>query len=321
MSRIAFDAMGGDFAPHETVQGAVRAAKEGVEVLLVGDEAVLSRSLDEAGQSLPVIHAPEVIEMSDDPATAIRTKKNASISVAARLVADGEADGLVSAGSTGAAMAAAAFIIGRLEGVQRPAIGSIFPTGHVVLDAGANLDCKPEHLLQFGVMGSVLAEIYLGIETPTVGLLNIGEERGKGRELERAAFRLLEESALNFVGNVEGRDLGRNNVDVLVTDGFTGNVLLKGAEGIAARIMASLASELSELQVGADAPGLQRVMSGMAARLDPETYGGAHLVGTKGVVVIGHGSSSRTAIANALRMASEGAAAGLVQRVAAGLAQ
>ncbi|MBT8208796.1 MAG: phosphate acyltransferase PlsX [Acidimicrobiia bacterium] len=321
MPRIAFDAMGGDFAPHETVQGAVRAAKEGVEVILVGDEAILSRSLDEAGHAIPVVHAPEVIEMSDDPATAIRTKKNASISVAARLVANGEAEGLVSAGSTGAAMAAAAFIIGRLEGVQRPAIGSIFPTRHVVLDAGANLDCKPEHLLQFGVMGSVLAEIYLGIETPTVGLLNIGEERGKGRELERAAFRLLEESALNFVGNVEGRDLGRNNVDVLVTDGFTGNVLLKGAEGIAARIMNSLTSELRELQVGADAPGLHRVLSGMAARLDPETYGGAHLVGTKGVVVIGHGSSSRTAIANALRMASDGAAAGLVQRVAAGLSQ
>lgn len=321
MPRIALDAMGGDFAPQEAVLGAVRAAKEGVDVVLVGDEAAIRYWLDEAGDSLPIVHAGEVIEMSDDPATAIRTKKNASVSVAARLVAQGEADGLVSAGSTGATMAAAAFLIGRLDGVQRPAIGSIFPTGHVVLDAGANLDCKPEHLLQFGIMGSVLAEVYLGLETPSVGLLNIGEERGKGRDLERAAHDLLEQSALHFVGNVEGRDLGGNSVDVLVTDGFTGNVLLKGAEGIAARIMRSLSAEFGELQMEKELPGMQRVMSGMAARLDPETYGGAHLVGTKGVVVIGHGSSSRTAIANALRMASEGAAAGLVDRIAVGLRQ
>src|SRR3989304_3809474 len=236
MARIALDAMGGDFAPQQTVLGALDAVGRGVDVVLVGDEPVLSRVLAEVGGTLPVVHAPETIGMADDPAAAIREKKGASVTVCARLVAEGEADGMVSAGSTGAAMAAAAIVIGRGAGGSRPAIATIFPLGipTVVLDAGANIDVKPEHLVQFAVMGSLVAEVYLGRTAPTVGLLNIGEERGKGRDLEREAYDLIAaRDGVHFVGNVEGRDLGKGTADVIVTDGFTGNVLLKTAAGAA----------------------------------------------------------------------------------------
>jgi glycerol-3-phosphate acyltransferase PlsX len=324
MARIALDAMGGDFAPKETVLGALDAAGRGVDVILVGDEPTLVRALAEAGGSLPIVHAPETIGMADDPATAIREKKGASVTVCARLVAEGEAAGMVSAGSTGAAMAAAAIIIGRIKGVSRPAIATIFPIGSptVVLDAGANVEVKAEHLVQFAVMGSVMAEIYLGRVAPTVGLLNIGEEAGKGRDLEREAHALLRQKAPRFVGNVEGRDLGRGTADVFVTDGFTGNVLLKTAEGVA-RVVGRF---VLEGIAGATDPAVQEAaaillpaMMGLRERFDPEAYGGAHLVGVKGTVVIAHGSSTRRAIANALTMAGEGAERGLVGRIEAGL--
>ena len=324
MARIALDAMGGDHAPRETVLGAVDAVSRGVEVVLVGDEAALAPLLAEAGTDLPVVHAPETIGMADDPAAAIREKKNASVTVCARLVAEGQAAGMVSAGSTGAAMAAAAIVIGRIEGVSRPAIATIFPLGvpTVVLDAGANVEVKPEQLVQFAVMGAVFAEIHLNREEPTVGLLNIGEEEGKGRELEKAAFALLKERVPRFVGNVEGRDLGRGAADVFVTDGFTGNVLLKTAEGVARVVGKFVLEGLAEDadQSVQDALGvlLPRLM-GLRERFDPEAYGGAHLVGVRGTVVIAHGSSSRRAIANALVMAGEGAERGMVQRIAAGV--
>jgi phosphate acyltransferase len=324
MARIALDAMGGDFAPQQTVLGALDAAGRGVDVVLVGDEPVLRRVLAEVGGSLPIVHAPETIEMSDDPASAIREKKGASVTVCARLVSEGEADGMVSAGSTGAAMAAAAILIGRVKGVSRPAIATIFPIGSptVVLDAGANVEVKPEHLVQFAVMGSVIAEIYLGKEAPTVGLLNIGEEPGKGRELEKEAHALMRAKTPRFVGNVEGRDLGRGTADVFVTDGFTGNVLLKTAEGVARVVgrfvLEGLAAESDPAIQSAAAVILPKMMS-LRERFDPEAYGGAHLVGVKGTVVIAHGSSSRRAIANAITMASEGAERGLVGRIEAGL--
>ncbi len=319
MARIALDAMGGDKAPAETVAGAIDAAASGAEVVLVGDADTIRPMLD--GADIEVVHAAEVVEMGDDPATAIREKKNASINVAARLVSSGQASGMVSAGSTGAALAAAAFIIGRLPTVARPAIGSIFPTGHVLLDAGANLDVKPSHLAQFAVMGSVLAEIYLQRDAPRVGLLNIGEERGKGRLLEKEAFALLEAAPVNFVGNAEGRDLASNAVDVLVTDGFTGNVLLKGSEGIARAVGRIIAQHLAAMPaLAGHVEAIHHGMQDAFHTLDPESYGGAHLVGTRGVVVIAHGSSSRRAIANAIRMAADGAEADLVGRIEAGLA-
>jgi len=311
MARIALDAMGGDFAPQQTVLGALDAVGRGVDVVLVGDEPVLSRVLAEVGGTLPIVHAPETIGMADDPAAAIREKKGASVTVCARLVADGEAEGMVSAGSTGAAMAAAAIVIGRVKGVSRPAIATIFPLGTptVVLDAGANVEVKPENLVQFAVMGSVVAEIYLGREEPTVGLLNIGEEEGKGRDLEREAHALMRQRTIRFVGNVEGRDLGRGIADVFVTDGFTGNVLLKTAEGVARAVgrfvLEGLAAETDPAVQEAAAIILPKLMA-LRERFDPEAYGGAHLVGVKGTVVIAHGSSTRRAIANALTLASEG---------------
>ena len=325
MARIALDAMGGDFAPQQTVLGAIDAVARGVDVVLVGDEEPIRAELEKAeGPDLPVVHAPEVIGMSEDPAAAIREKKGSSISVAARLVRDGEAEGMVSAGSTGAAMAAAAIVIGRVAGVSRPAIATIFPLGTptVVLDAGANLDVKPEHLAQFAVMGSVIAQVYLGVDEPTVGLLNIGEEAGKGRDLEKATFTLMSKQAIRFVGNVEGRDLGRGKADVIVTDGFTGNVLLKTAEGTARAvgrvILEAIAADEDPDVQAASQVILPRLMS-LRDRFDPEAYGGAHLVGVRGTVVIAHGSSSRVAIANALAMAAEGAERGLVTRIEAGL--
>lgn len=324
MARIALDAMGGDFAPTETVFGALDAAARGVDVVLVGNEPVLARCVADAGGALPIVHAPETIDMGDDPAVAIREKKGASVTVCARLVSEGAADGMVSAGSTGAAMAAAAIIIGRVKGVSRPAIATIFPIGSptVVLDAGANVEVKAEHLVQFAVMGSVVAEIYLGKTAPTVGLLNIGEEAGKGRDLEKEAHALMQARTPRFVGNVEGRDLGRGRADVFVTDGFTGNVLLKTAEGVA-RVVGRF---VLEGLAGAADPDVQQAanvllptMMGLRERFDPEAYGGAHLVGVKGTVVIAHGSSTRRAIANALAMAGEGAERNLVGRIEAGL--
>jgi glycerol-3-phosphate acyltransferase PlsX len=312
--------MGGDHAPAEVVHGAIEAIRSGVEVILVGDRARIQPLLEAAGCSARVVHASETIGMGDDPSIAIREKKDSSVSVAARLVATGDAAGFVSAGSTGAAMAAAALIVGRLPEVRRPAIASIFPTRKIVVDSGANLDVRPEHLVQFAVMGSALAETYLQITDPKVGLLNIGEEDGKGRDLEKEAFKLLSTAPVNFVGNVEGRDVAGDRVDVIVTDGFSGNVLLKGAEGSGRMLL-----EMMMEQAASD-PGLRAMLPTLApafrqlrSRVDPETYGGAHLVGTRGVVVIAHGSSTRVAIANALRMAAADAANGLVERIAAGI--
>jgi glycerol-3-phosphate acyltransferase PlsX len=322
LARIALDAMGGDNAPTETVAGAVEAAERGVEVVLVGNHTVLEAELAAHHKRLPIVEAPDVIGMGEDPARALREKPGASISVAAKLVAEHSAEGLVSAGSTGAAMAAAAIIIGRVKGVTRPSIASIFPTPGsptIVLDSGANPDVKPEQLVQFAIMGSVASEVLLGTKEPRVGLLSIGEEKGKGRDLERAAYDLLEQAPIRFVGNVEGRDVAGDKSDVIVTDGFTGNIFLKTMEG-AAQVMVRYAMEAI---AGLD-PEIQKAvlpaLDEVRRRLDYETYGGAQLLGVKGVVVIAHGTSSRVAVANALVMAAEGAKHDLPGRLAATLA-
>lgn len=321
MTRIALDAMGGDNAPAETVAGAVDASSRGVEVVLVGHPEALETELAKNGTRLPIVDALEVIGMGDDPARALREKPGASINVAAKLVEEGNAEGMVSAGSTGAAMAAAAIHIGRLRGV-RPSIASIFPTPGsptLVLDSGANPDVGPDHIVQFAIMGSVAAEILLGVEDPRVGLLNIGEEKGKGRDLEKAAYDLLEKAPINFVGNLEGRDVAADKSDVIVTDGFTGNIFLKTMEG-AAQVMVRYAMEA----VSALDPEVQEsvmpALGEVRRRLDYETYGGAQLLGVRGVVVIAHGTSSRIAIANALVMAAEGAKHDLPGRLATRLA-
>lgn len=321
MPSIALDAMGGDLAPAETVAGAISAARRGVDVLLVGDERALADELSKHGETLPIVNAPNVIGMGDDPRRALREKPDASITVAARLVAEGEAGGFVSAGSTGAAMAAAAILIGRLPGVSRPAIASIWPTPGtptMVLDAGANPEVKPEHLGQFGIMGSVATKTLLGVDSPRVGLLCNGEEKGKGRDLERAAYDLLEAAPIRFVGNLEGRDIASDKADVIVTDGFTGNIFLKTTEGAAQLVSQYFLEALAKLP-----PEIQEqvypALASVKERLDYETYGGAQLLGVKAVTVISHGSSTRVAIANALSMAQEGAEKDLPGRLLAQL--
>jgi glycerol-3-phosphate acyltransferase PlsX len=302
---IALDAMGGDHAPLETVAGAADAVARGIDVVLVGDSSRLGAVCTRLGADLEIVHAADVVEMGEDPARSIREKPDASITVAARMVRSGEVEGLVSAGSTGAALAAGAIVIGRVRGVLRPAIAAVIPTTppSVLIDAGANPNVGPSHLMQFAVMGAAVSRLIFDIADPTVGLLSIGHERGKGRALERQASELLESSALRFVGNVEGRDVAAGAVNVIVTDGFTGNVALKTMEG-AVTWVAGLAA-------AAGAPLPLDVISG----LDYETTGGAHLVGTRGVVIVSHGSSSRVSIRNALEIASREAARGLVAEI------
>lgn len=321
MPRIALDAMGGDHAPVETVKGALESE---IDVVLVGDEEVLAPLVGEDGP--PIVHADQVIEMGEDPTHAIREKRNSSIVAAARLLAEGEVDGLVSAGSTGAAMAAAATIVGRMKGVLRPAIATVVPAGDkgkIVLDVGANPHVKTEHLVQFAIMGSALAATRLGIAEPTVGLLNIGEEPGKGRDQDREAFEALEKAPIVFVGNVEGHDIVGPTPDVIVTDGFTGNVALKTSEGTSRLVIEAFKQELGAVLIEHPeiAPYLTPRLDGLRRRLDPESYGGASLLGVKGVVTIAHGSSSSRAIANALRMTATEAERHLLDRIRSGLDQ
>ncbi len=309
--------MGGDRAPTETVAGAVAAARAGVDVVLVGDEVSLKAELAQYGLDLPIVDAPEVIGMGEDVSKAIREKTRSSIVSCARLVAGGEASGFVSAGSTGAAMAAAVVVIGRLPGVLRPTIASVLPTPGrptVLLDSGANPEVKPEHLVQFAIMGSAFFEVHFGDGEAKVGLLNIGEERSKGRQLEREAYPLLESSSIFFVGNVEGRDVASENVDVIVTDGFTGNVFLKTSEGIAGMVTGMVKDALRGIPSEIADP-VSAKLGPIVHQLDYENIGGAHLLGVGGVVVLAHGAATRISIENALRMASEGAEQGLVEKI------
>jgi glycerol-3-phosphate acyltransferase PlsX len=320
MSVIAVDAMGGDRAPEEVVHGAIIASRNGTDVVLVGDAQRIEPLLAGTGADLSVVHATEVIEMADDPARAIRDKKDSSVSVAARLVADGSAGGFISAGSTGAALAAAAFIIGRLPGVSRPAIASLLPSDKMVLDAGANLSCGPEHLAQFAVMGAALAQIHYHVDPPRVGLINIGEEPGKGRDLDKQAYELLcALPGIEFVGNLDGRDLARDTAEVFVTDGFTGNVVLKTAEGASQMVLSLLQLALAKEELEKAVRKIGPALEGLHTSFDADSVGGAHLLGTRGVVVIAHGSSSRRAISNAIDLAAEGVEDDLVAKIQAGV--
>lgn len=317
--------MGGDNAPSEIVAGAAQAADEdGTHVLLVGRPDEVAKALAEAGSCesdlIEIVEAPDVIAMDDhDPARAIRSKRGSSIGVASRLVKEGRAHAVFSAGSTGAALAGAVLDTGRIRGVSRPAIGVILPfTGAptVLVDAGANADVRPEHLVGFAVLGSVFARIRLGLTEPRVGLLSVGEEPGKGNELCRAAYPLLEAADINFMGNVEGRDIPTDRVDVVVTDGFTGNVALKLLEGFGKFLFTQLLETFSATPEAKEAAKV--VMPGLmdlATTLSPETHGGAHLLGVKGVCIIGHGSSNAAAVRAAVRVAAETVRAGLVSEI------
>ena len=317
MIKIAVDAMGGDSAPSVEVEGAIAAARElGAGVILVGQEdaveAELRKHEAEGIGELPieVVHANEVITMDDVATKALRTKKNSSIRVAARLVKDGAAHGLVSAGNTGAVMATSKIVLGVLHGIHRPALAQVFPTLEdswaVAIDVGANVDSTPEMLAEFAVMGAVYSRVICHVENPRVGLLSIGEEEHKGNELTKCATPLLKQLPLNFIGNVEGRDFYSGKVDVVVCDGFIGNVALKVSEGLVQAIKQMLREGLDQ--------SINRKMGYMLAkgafddfrkRMDYSEYGGAPLLGLKGNTIICHGSSNANAIKNAIRVAKE----------------
>ena len=308
--KIAVDAMGGDKAPAEIIKGAVQAVQKfSCEIILVGDEKKIRDELDAAGgENLPITirHAGEVINMGEHPADAVRTKKNSSIVVATKMVKNGECDAVLSAGSTGAAVAAAQLILKRIHGISRPAIATPMPTPRgttLLLDSGANVDSRPEHLIQSGIMGSLYAEHVLKIEKPSVALLNIGEEETKGNEQAKETYQLLKNlPTINFAGNAEGRDIPRGKFDVVICDGFVGNIVLKFGEGLAMTIMELLTEELNA-NGGAKLLGenlLAQTFKNLYKRLDVSENGGAPLLGVNGCCVISHGSSNAKAICSAI---------------------
>jgi glycerol-3-phosphate acyltransferase PlsX len=311
--KIALDAMGGDFGPAVVVEGAVVAAREhGIASVLVGDKAAIEREiLRLKAQDLPlsIRHATQVVGMAEAPSQALRRKRDSSLRVAADLVKDGECQALVSAGNTGAAMAIGMFVLGLLPGVERPAIATALPSlaGFTVLiDAGANVDPKPRHLFQFAVMGHVYSRDIIGKDNPRVGLLSVGEEEGKGNELVKDTFESLRGSSLNFVGNIEGRDIYNGRCDVVVTDGFTGNVCLKVSESLAEMLTSMIREELTrDVLSKAGAVLAQRAFARMKRRVDYTEMGGAPLLGINGASIICHGASPVKAIKNALRVATE----------------
>lgn len=310
---IAVDAMGGDLGPSVVLPGAIEAARQtGAKILLVGNEAILDGELNKlapSGVDLEIVHAPEVAGMDEKPSDILRRKKNASIQVACRLVRDGAANGVVSAGHSGASVACGMFIMGRIPGVERPALASLLPTEKepvVLLDVGATVDCKPYNIFQFGLMGNAFARDILNKETPRVGLLSIGEEEGKGNSQVKEAYELFKMAQnLNFTGNIEGRDLFTGDVDVAVCDGFVGNVALKLSEGLGMSLSRVLKRELLSSGI---LPKLGSLLAKSAFRrfakvVDYAEYGGAPLLGLQGISIVCHGRSNAKAICSATRMA------------------
>lgn len=304
MLPIAVDALGGDKAPGEIIAGAREAVAAGIDVILVGPRGL-------AGcEGFELIEASEVIEMHEDAASSVRNKKDSTLVRAAEAVRDGKASAMISAGNTGATMASALLRMGRIAGVKRPAIATPIPapgtTPTVLLDAGANAEVEPEWLVQFGLMGSVYADARFGVKNPRVGLLSIGEEPGKGDTLRKQAYELFSNAKnLNFIGNVEGRDIMTDKVDVVVTDGFTGNVALKTLEGTMRGVVKALFSAISAPEYKEHADGIMPALLSLYSTFDPDTYGGAILLGVDGVCIISHGSSGSRAMLNGIKVAKE----------------
>lgn len=320
--------MGGDFAPAVNVEAAVNAAREfGYEIVLVGRQEVLRPMLvqyNTANLTLPIVHAPEVIEMDEHPAAAVKSKKKSSMVIGIDMVKNGEADAFVTMGNTGGALAAGLFRLGRIEGIHRPALSVLYPTVKgwcLVLDVGANTDCKPEYLVQFAMMGSVFAERVLGVTKPRVALVSNGEEETKGSQLVQEVHQLLKRSPLNFIGNAEGRHIPNGFADVYVTDGFTGNVIIKLSEGMSSMVKTMLREELMRTSVS-KVGGLliKDAVKRMGKRTDYEEIGGAPLLGVDGVVIIGHGRSSARAVRSAIRVAANTVDKGVVDAIEKGLA-
>ncbi|MFD1735781.1 phosphate acyltransferase PlsX [Bacillus salitolerans] len=309
--KIAIDAMGGDHAPKEVVLGVMKAIETftDLSVTLVGDEKQIQPLL-RSSDRIQIIHTDEVIEATDEPVKAVRRKKNSSMVLMAKEVSEKRADACISAGNTGALMTAGLFVVGRIEGIDRPALAPTLPTisgdGFLFLDVGANADAKPEHLLQYAIMGSIYAEKVRGIKKPRVGLLNVGTEEKKGNELAREAFRLISNEDLHFVGNVEARDLLNGVADVVVTDGFTGNVTLKTIEGTALSVFSMLKTALhSSVTSKLAAAVLKPKLVGIKNTMDYSEYGGASLFGLKAPVIKAHGSSNANAVFHAIRQTRE----------------
>ena len=309
--KLAIDAMGGDNAPEAIVKGAVLAADsiDGLELTLIGDEELIKPHLK--GQSnIEVIHTTEAITGEDEPVRAVRRKKNASMVLMAKEVKEGRADGCISAGNTGALMSAGLFVVGRMDGVERPALSPTLPTqdgkGFLMLDVGANVDAKPDHLLQYAVIGSIYAEHVRKIDRPRVGLLNVGTEDGKGSDLTKKAFQLMKDAPIHFVGNVEARDLLDGVADVVVTDGFTGNIALKTIEGTAMTMFSMIKKTfMSNMKTKLAAGLVKNDLRGLRSQLDYSEYGGAGLFGLSAPVIKAHGSSNERAVLNAIKQACE----------------
>jgi phosphate acyltransferase len=307
--KIAIDAMGGDHAPKETVKGAMKAIEHfaNLHIVLVGDETKINTYLTNKDR-IEIVHTEEIILGTDEPVRAVKRKKTASMVLAAQLVADGKADACISAGNTGALMAAGLFVVGRIEGIERPALTPTLPTvggeGFLLLDVGANVDAKPEHLLQYAIMGSIYSEKVRGITNPRIGLLNIGTEEKKGNDLTKQSFELLKAANVNFIGNVEARDLLDGVADVVVTDGFTGNMVLKTIEGTAMSVFTMLKGALtSSLKSKLAAAVLKPDLKQLKNKMDYSEYGGAGLFGLKAPVIKAHGSSDAQAIFSAIKQA------------------
>lgn len=309
--RIAVDAMGGDNAPEVTVKGSIDAVKEfGVNIVLVGNKELIEKEMKKynySGNNIEIIHTDEVISYDDEPVKAIRRKKNSSMVVALEMVKNKEADAVISAGSTGALLTGGLFIVKRIKGIERGALASVYPTKRgisLLLDAGANTDSRAKYIQQFAVMGSVYCNKVLGVENPKVGLINIGTEEGKGNTLTKEAFEVLKETDINFYGNLEARDIPEGYADVMVADGFIGNIVLKLTEGLALSIFSMLKKEfMKSLKTKIGALMLKSGLKEFKKRLDYSEYGGAPLLGVKGAVIKAHGSSNANAIKNAIRQA------------------
>ena len=332
--KVVLDAMGSDHAPHAEIDGALAAARDlGVKVILVGQPEKLEPELKRCGwrgdgdRGIELVEAAEVIGMGEPVMASVRRKKKSSLRIGTRLVTDGKADGFVSAGNTGAAMATAKMVIGMLPGVDRPALAALIPTKSnkptLLLDVGANSECKPHHLVQFAIMGDAYSRAVLGTISPVVGLMSIGEEEAKGNDLTKEAFPLLREmSSLNFMGNVEGRDVFSGDVDVIVTDGFTGNVMLKLSEGLTDAMLSMIKRELTVSAVTkAGAMLAKPAFRNIKKRLDYSEHGGAPLLGVRKIVVIGHGSSNARAIRNAIRSVKEFSENRAGERIEMGIAE
>lgn len=324
---VAVDAIGGDFAPAKVLEGISRAlaSNSGIRVVVTGPESVVAPFAAASGGRVDAVPTTEVIEMGEPPAAAVRSKRDSSIVVGARLVREKRADAFFSAGNTGACMAAATLVMGRIRGVSRPAIATVLPTAGapcVFLDVGANADCRAENLLEFAEMGEAYASVILGVERPRVALLNIGEEPSKGSQLTKDAYELLSERLPSFVGNVEGTDVLAGTADVIVTDGFTGNVALKLLEGTSKVLLGQVRDAMtSTLLSSAASTVIAPSFRALKDRLDPDRYGGAPLLGVDGICIIGHGSSSATAVENAIRVAVQAVEGDLTGRIARAVAE